>query len=387
MITIQSTNDIYNSLKSNVESKMNLTINIIGKVFLNAFCLAYAAKIKLLYLVLSQIQKNVAPDICDEETLLRYGKLKLNRYPYGPVEGQYTVQVNGSVGAVIRAGLVYKSDDDSLSPGILYQLDNAYTLVSTVDVITVRCLTGGELGKLSINDTMTSTEPIPLVNSKATVITESVQPIDSETIEDYRAAVVLAFRLEPKGGSGADYRLWSLDASGVFAVYPYAKSGESSAVIVYVEAKVSDSTDGKGTPTQLILDNVFAVINFSPDISLLLYQRGRIPLDVKLYTVPIIPKNVDITINNFQGLTSQIQIDITQALTAYASAIRPFIASADVVTNKNDIMDVNKIIQTISNTEPGSTYGSVTFKVSGITFTNYQFFLGYIPYLNSVNFV
>lgn len=387
MITIPTTSQLYNTLKANIEANMSVTINLLGKVYLRAYSLAYAGKLKLLYLVLGQIQKNIAPDLCDEQTLLRYGLIKLNRPPYPAVEGQYDVQVTGDVGATIPALTLYKSDDDSFNPGVLYQLDQAYQLTQSPDTITIRCLVGGEGGKLLPNDTLTSTTPIALVSSNATVTAESVQPIDAELIDDYRAAVVLAFRLEPKGGSDADYILWSLDAAGVKTVYPYAKTGEGSAVIVYVEAKLADSTDGQGTPTQAIMDDVEAVINFNPDISLTLPERGRRPTDVRLYIEPVTVKQIVISIANFQGLTIQIQTDITNALTDYLVNIRPFIAGANPISSKNDIIASNGIIQTISNTVPGANYGAVTFTVDGVAVADYTFILGNIGWLQAVNFI
>jgi uncharacterized phage protein gp47/JayE len=385
MIIIPTISQLYNTLKADIEANMQVSINLLGKVYLRANALAYAGKLKLLYLVLGQIQKNIAPDICDEETLLRYGKVKLNRYLYPGVEGQYELQVTGTIGATIPALTIFKSDDASFSPGILYQLDQAYVLVSNPDTITVRALTAGEEGKLIVNDTLTSTTPIALVSSNVFVVSEVVQPIDEETIEDYRAAVVLAFRLEPKGGADADYILWSLDAAGVKTVYPYAKTGESSAVVVYVEAKLVDSIDGQGTPTQAIMDDVEDVINFSPDISLSLPERGRRPTDVRLYIEPITVKQIVINIANFQGLTGQITTDITNALTDYVANLRPFIAGANVIANKNDIIAANGIIQTISNTVPGASYGTVTFTVDGISYADYTFVLGNIPWLQTVN--
>lgn len=385
MIVIPTISQLYTTLKSNIEANMNVTINLLGKVYLRANALAYAGKLKLLYLVLGQIQKNIAPDICDWETLLRYGKIKLNRVPYPAVEGQYTVQVTGTVGAIIPALTLFKSDDDSFSPGVLYQLDLAYQLVSSPDTITIRCLVGGEAGKLITNDTLTSTTPIALVSSNVIVTAEAIQPIEAETEEDFREAVVLAFRLEPKGGSDADYILWSLDAAGVETVYPYAKTGESSAVIVYVEAKLVDSIDGEGTPTQAIMDDVEDVINFNPDISLSLPERGRKPTDVRLYIEPITVKQVVINIPNFQGLTGQITTDVTNALTDYLANIRPFIAGANPISSKNDILANNGIIQTISNTVPGASYGAVTFTVDGISYADYTFILGNIGWLQAVN--
>ena len=268
-------------------------------------------KLKILYLVLGNVQKNIFVDTADPEaiggTLERFGRVKLGRNPFAPVAGQYVVTVTGSIGAIIKSETVFKSDDTSTSPGFMFVLDNAYTLAATTDTITLRCLTAGVEAKLNIGDTLTATAPLALVDSAAVVASISVQAQAAETTEDYRFKVVQSYRLEPQGGAPTDYRLWAQDAQGVARVYNYAKSGFPSEVWLFVEATIADSSDGKGTPTPTILTDVETVVNYNPDITLTTNERGRRPTQVIVDYQPITPKDIDVTITGAVNFTPTIE--------------------------------------------------------------------------------
>jgi uncharacterized phage protein gp47/JayE len=385
MITIPTINQLYTGIISDINTEYGVNINPFGKAVLRCFAAVHAAKLKIYYLVIAALQKNVAPDTCDEETLIRFGTIKLGRVPFAAVAAQYTVKVTGTIGAVIPAQSTFKSDDSSLNPGVLYVLDSAYTLVSATDYITVRCLTLGTDGKLDLLDTLTPTAPIPLVNSEpssVSVFTVSVQPLAAEEIEAYRTAVILSYRLEAQGGAATDYRLWAQDAQGVERVYPYAKSGFQGEINLYVEATIVDSIDGKGTPTTQILTDVESVVEFNPDTSLALNERGRRPLQAMVNYLPVTIKTIVITITGYSGITTAIQATLLTALTDTINAMRPFVAGADVLTDKNDIIDTNKLIGSIITAKPGAVFTSVTFTVDAISMSTYTFNNGNIPYLN-----
>jgi uncharacterized phage protein gp47/JayE len=385
MITIPTTTQIFNGIISDMNTQFGVNINPFGKAVLRCLAAVQAGKLKLYYLAIALLQKNVAPDTADYETLLRFGMIKLGRAPFPAVAGQYVIQVTGQIGAVIPANSTFKSDDDAYSKGVLYMLDSAYTLVSAVDSITVRCLTLGTAGKLETGNTLTPTAPIPLVNSdtgSASVISEFIQPLAAEDTEVYRNAVILSYRLEAQGGAATDYRLWSQDAQGVKKVYPYAKSGFQGQINLFVEATIVDSVDGKGTPSSLILSNVEQVVNFSPDTSLPVNQNGRRPLQVMVYYLPVTIKTIVVTITGYQSLTPAKQTLLLTAITNTISLIRPFVAAADLAIDKNDILDNNKLIASIITAIPGSTFSSVSFTVNGLPLSSYTFINGDIPYLN-----
>lgn len=390
MRNIPTLNELYTDIISDLESQYSATISLVGKVFLRALAMVQAGKLKLFYLAIGLLQKNIFVDTADSEsiggTLERFGRIKLGRNPYPARAGVYVLKVTGSIGAVIKASTTFKSDDSSLSPGFLFVIDNDYTLVSTTDYITVRALTIGVESKLALLDTLTSTSPIALVNNPVTVYSITTEPLAAEDIEAYRLAIINSYRLEAQGGAATDYRLWSSDAQGVRFVYPYAKSGAVCEVDLYIEATVADSTDGKGTPSAQLLLDVEAVVDRSPDTSLDANERGRRPLQVIVHYLPVTIKTVDIVITGFTGITNDQKTLLLNAITDSVNLIRPFIDAADDLVNRNDTIDNNKIIGVITTQIPGAIFSSVTISVNGVVVSIYNFTLGNIPYLNSITY-
>lgn len=390
MRSIPTFQQLYDGILADLEGSVDIVIPLFGKNFLRGLATVVAGVMKLLYLTLGVLQKNIFVDTADPEslggTLERWGRAKLGRNPFGSIAGQYTIEVTGTIGGVIPASQTYKSNDDSASPGILYVLDEEYILVSTTDTITVRCLTGGLAGKLILGNQMTATSPIALVDSLATVTLEVVQPLAAETIADYRRKVLQAFQLEAQGGASADYRLWSQDAQGVQNTYPFATSGVPNEMDVFVEATIADSIDGKGTPTPAILAAVEAVIEQDPDTSLPLLDSYRRPSNIIPHVTAVTVRTVDIIITGYVGNNPTITALILSTITEKVNAVRPFVAAIDILSDKNNILDNNKIIAAILEARPGSIFTSVTLKIDSVIVTSFEFDFGDIPYLNSVTY-
>lgn len=381
MLNIPTISSLYTNIKGNLETEYGVPISPIGKVFLRALAMVQAGKIYLLYLAIGDVQKNVFPDTADPEsqggTLERSGRLK-GLIPFQGTQGQYIVAVTGSAGAVINASTTFKSDDSSLNPGFLFALDNSYTLTGSADTITLRCLTVGTDALLNVSDTLTCTQPLVNVSASVTVSSISISPVDAETTEEFRARVLQTYVLEPQGGASSDYRLWVATVAGVKQSYPYAESGATGVVDVFVEAILSDSTDGKGTPTMTILNNVTTVLSDA---------NGLVPIDLIVNVQPISVQTVVIGFTGSTGspgISADQQTLITDALIEYVATIRPFIPGADLLTTRNDTLNTNGIIQTALNAAPGSYWTGIILTVNGISVTTYNFDLGQIPYLNPV---
>ena len=391
-VNIPTLNQLYTDILGQLESELGITIPLFGRNFLRALAAVQAAKLKLIYLMIGDVQKNIFVDTADPEsiggTLERFGRVKLGRSPFTSQAGTYTVSVTGDAGAVIKASSTFKSDDDSASPSMLFQLDNDYTLTGTGDTIDVRALEGGLDSKLTIGDTLTSTAPIANVESSVEVTVEVIAPLSAESIEDYRAKAIEAYQLEPQGGAATDYRLWSADAQGVAKVYPYVKQGFAGEIELFVEATVADSTDGKGTPSVTILNDVESVVEFDPDTTKPLNERGRRPVGVfNIDFNPITVKEIDVEITGYQNLTPTIQQSIDNAVEAFIKTVRPFVDAADVLANKNDILSVNNLTFIILQAEPASIFTSIDLKVDNVSVPTFTFDNGDIPSFNPLTYV
>lgn len=381
MVTIPTLQELKDKFINALETSLNVTIPTFGKNFLNALSAVSAAKLYLFYTALGNVQKNMFADTADLAvdggTLERIGVIKgIVRQP--AVSGQYTVSVEGEIGSVIPVNTTFKSNDDSNSPSQLYILDNSFTFSSTTGLINLRALDAGLGSQLIINDGLTATAPIALVSSDAIVTAELVTPIEIESIEDFRQRILNAYRLEPQGGAGADYRLWGSEAFGVKEIYPFTTSGVTNEVDVFVEATISDSTDGKGSAGISMLDAVKSSIE-DPTAD----RPARKPLtDIPNY-YSVTPLDVNITINSSAYTPAQESL-ITSALTNRISDIRPFVGSIDILSDKNDLLDINIIISEINNAVSGIPFGAVELEVDGIIYPSFTFEFGNIPYLNSV---
>jgi len=392
MIKIPTTTELFNSIVQDIEGELSITIPVFGKAWVYAFAAVQTAKLKLFYLSVGKLQKNIFVDTADSEasggTLERFGRVKLGRNPLPATQGVYIVTVTGIIGGVIKALTVFKSNDDSSNPAKLYILDEDVTLSATSQNITLRALTSGVAGKLVINDTLNATIPIANVDQLVTVFSESTSPTDAEDIEDYRQSVIDSFRIEPQGGASSDYRLWTESANGLRKIYPYTKDGYANEIEIFVEANAVDSIGGHGAASSTLLTEVEALVEFDPDTTKPLLERGRRPLGVfNIDYNSVTPLPVVLTISNFSNSTTEKRTLIFNAIKAELDNVRPFISGSDVLADKNDIVDQNKLILAILTAVPGAIFTNVSFTVDGTAQSTYTFERSEIPYLSNILYV
>src|SRR5690242_194274 len=128
MIPIPTISQLYNDILNDIQAQFGSNIPLFGKNYSRASAMVQAARLKIYYLVLGNLQKNIFVDTADPEsvggTLERWGRIKLGRNPFPAVAAQYQVVVTGSIGAQIKSSQTFKSNDDSANPGMLFVLDN-----------------------------------------------------------------------------------------------------------------------------------------------------------------------------------------------------------------------------------------------------------------------
>lgn len=390
MKPIPTIREINTNISNDLRSKLNLAIDYLKKT-LDAFALVLSAQFHLVYLYLSDIQDNMFPDkatTADQGgTLERQGMIYMNRNPFPDSVGSFKVSVSGVAGSVLRVNLTFKSNEDALNAGQVYILDAEYTLTGTADEIEIRSIGAGVDYNLNVGDNLTITEPVIGVDKTVTVTEVLVQPKAGETTELYRQSILNAIQLEPQGGSRADYRQWCSDAQGVRLVYPYVPDVDTGEVSVYVEATLADSNDGKGTPTQSILDDVEDVIEMDPDITKPINERGRRPAQSFPSILPIVLVPVDVAIAGLSDDSQSVRDAIESSITDFLYDVRPFISGADLRRNKNDILYSGKVQSVVTDTlTNGNFFNLLTLYVGGNAITSYEFTLGNIPYLRDLTY-
>lgn len=390
MIGVPTTKGLVEAIQKDLRTKLDLPENELRKVA-TALSAVLGAQLKLVYLRVVDVQRNLYPDTADLAEnggeLERLGRIYLNRGINPATSGVYRISVTGEANGTIRPSLTFKSNDDSRSPGELFVADNQTVLTGNNDEIEIRALSGGSDFILDVGDQLTITEPVIGVE-QVVEISEVVElPTNAESVEDYRQAILDAIQLEPQGGARTDYRLWAADAAGVRRVYPYVKDGNAGVVQVYVEATQSDSTDGNGTPAQAILDEVAEVIEFDPDDTKPTNERGRRPIQATIEVLPISLTPVDVAITGLATDTADIRTAIETNLKTYLVDIRPFIAGADLPSNKNDVLYASRLSGVVTDVlAADNSYGGFTMSVDGVAVSDYTMSGDNIPYLRNLTF-
>lgn len=378
MLTIPTLVDINSRLRSGFQALLGIAYLLVYSV-IDPIVTVLSGQSFTFYLILGNIEQNVAPDTCDAEMLNRWGLIKLNRARTKAIPGDYECEITGVVGAVIPASTTFISDDTSTSPAYLFILDAAFTLTATTDTITLRALTAGTISKLEIGDTLTSTQPLLNVNSGAEVTAITTSPSDEEAVEDYRRKIIDSFRQNGGSWSATDYRLVGSQVAGVKQIYAYAISAIPNEVNLFIEGNTN------GIPTSgTVITGVETAIEA---------VRPLIVKEVHYQACPIL--NVDIEITQIIGrtLTTSERALIFTALNNAIIAVRPFIAAADSESERNDSLSLNYSVsystviqQVISSAIPGVPFGAVVMEVDSNVETYYQFDQGQIPFLNTITY-
>ena len=365
-------------IRSDLEQAFGID-NIEDKRYLNAIAAVQAAKIKQLYISIAKVQKNLFPDTADSElsggTLERAGRIKIERNPFPATQGVYDITVTGVIGGVVSRGLTFRTSNN-----FIYQVLADVTLASTTAIVSVISLTAGRESLLTSGQELIATSPIVNVENEAIVSAVTTEPQDAESLDQYRAFVLQAYRTEPQGGSAADYRIWVSDAQGVTRIYPYVGS-QAGIINIYVEADTADKI-----PSQSVLDDVLAVINFDPDTTKPLNERGRRPLSAWVINIlPVVTLEVDINITNLSDDSAPVLAAIKSNIETYLETIRPFVAGADDPNLVRDTLRRSELTRIVLQSITSSNlFDDITLTVNNNVVDSFRFLNQNIPLINEV---
>jgi uncharacterized phage protein gp47/JayE len=103
--------EIYENILNDYAQKFGVNPDDLGPT-VQADAQVLAASMFLLYRYKDEAVKEVWPDTCSEDMLLRFGALKPGRLPFQPTAGRYTVQYSGGViNEIIPASTIFKQNN------------------------------------------------------------------------------------------------------------------------------------------------------------------------------------------------------------------------------------------------------------------------------------
>jgi uncharacterized phage protein gp47/JayE len=266
----KTVSEVRDLLINSFQGKFNLVFRILPKSFVRIIATVFAGVYITLYKQIGWLFLQLFPETAYWDTvnilgknvrpLVKWGILKGIGTPYtgSQWEGEIAVSVSHA-GSPLPAGTQLKSDIS----GKLYITEEGITLKNETETLPVICMENGTAGNLEIGDTLSFVNPLGNVK-KITVVTDILKNgMDDETEGDYRNRVVNRYRMQPQGGSLADYRTWASEVPGVLNIYPYNDIDSPAGVLLYVSGTLAAFPDR--IPSAAILIQVGEACTYDPE--------------------------------------------------------------------------------------------------------------------------
>lgn len=180
---------------------------------------AYAGAVHGVNGHIEYLERNMLPDLCDEQWLLRHaGMKKCPRKEAQPAAGW--LRISGvSDGITVSAGAVavYQGSNP-----IQYVATEAATSSGGVLRLPITCSETGYHTNLDDGEGLILSEPVAGLSSSG--VADSVQGgTDLESIDDWRTRVLDRWYFTPQGGSDTDYQVWAEEVPGVTRAWCYRR--------------------------------------------------------------------------------------------------------------------------------------------------------------------
>ena len=261
-------------------------------------------------------------------------------------KGKITVEVTDP-NTSLNAGAQLKSE----LTGRIYITDNLTALESETVLIDVTCNDNGTAGNLEAGDILNFVSPLGNVKKAASVTETTSDGTDAETEGDYRYRVVNRYRMQPQGGSLADYRIWASEVPGVLNTYPYNDDDSPAGVLLFVSGNPSVFPDR--IPSAALLVQVGESCTYSPDTGRATRKPMTAILDpdydgayANIRPVTII--DFDIYIYGLSGIPiSDFAGIVRPAIEDYFLGREPYIRGLSDDNNRINVVSRNNVSSTV----------------------------------------
>jgi uncharacterized phage protein gp47/JayE len=207
-----------------------------------------------LYGELDWLSRQILPDQCDDDVLLRWANIFLT-VPQKPATFAVGQAVfNGTNGAVIAAGASLQRID-----GVEYSVDADAVVTGGVATVSCTAILAGAGGNAVSGTALALISPVNGVNTSGMVAAAGLtNGFDIETADAVRVRLLNRLRQPAQAGTAGDYVNWALNVSGVTRAWCYpGAAGNRTIGLCFV----TDGASGGLIPSAATVAIVQAYIN------------------------------------------------------------------------------------------------------------------------------
>lgn len=260
--------DVKNIIIDGLQQSFNNKLKILPKSFIRVLATVLAGIFIILYKQIGWFFLQIFPETAywkeievlgmRVRPLVKWGVLVGIGEPRIGTQWRGTVEVAVSaINTMLSSGTQLKSS----ITGKIYLVDETKTLEDETENITVICAEMGTAGNLEVGEVLNFVNPLGNVKKTAIVKKITATATDAETEAEYRYRVVNRYRVQPQGGSLADYRIWGMEVPGVLSVYPYKDIASPSGVLLFVSGAPSLFADRVPSSDLLLTVGKFCTYN------------------------------------------------------------------------------------------------------------------------------
>ncbi len=224
--------------------------------------------------------KQLLPDTCDEDMLLRQAALRLKVPRRAAVASTGPVLLVGQAGSVIDADVLLQLID-----GRRYLVTEAVTFAGGQATVPVKAVDAGAAGDVVAGTAISLVSPVLGVASDGVVGPGGIEGgADQESIASLRQRVIESYRLVPNGGSQDDYETWAREAdTGVTRVWcKPLYMGPGTVAVFFVRDGDADLIPDAQALAR-VYDYIETVRPVTAELFVLAPVRVPIPFQIKAY--------------------------------------------------------------------------------------------------------
>jgi len=352
-LTLQTTKQVFDSILSNLETKIGQTSPLADKSFLRVLAGVVSLAFTSLYkLTVERTQQNLAETATGDDLDLIGSNYGVNRR--SAVSAVVEITITGTNGTDVNPTMTFIADNT----GIRYVPTETVTVAAGTATFLAQSQTSGESGNLSSGDTFTIESQVAGLSSAATYndspTGDVVTGVDREDDETYRRRVLTEIRTVGGGGNLADYRTWAEETSGVQAAFPYSGRPASEGTdqpgdrTIYVQGDPDVYSDG--IPDSALLSDVRDTINTDPDTGLSRPPLGHTDDTLFVEAITVTTLYVEIfDLDAPTGTEAAVQSQAEDAVEAYFDSVYPWISGLDLESEVNDTVTAVSISNAIQS--------------------------------------